>query len=51
LVYLLEVKRQLETWPEKSQRDVRWFSLEDAADLVEEPGLTAVIASLNAEKR
>jgi 8-oxo-dGTP pyrophosphatase MutT (NUDIX family) len=46
LVYLLEVKRQLETWPEKSQRDARWFSVEDAADLVEEPGLTAVIASL-----
>jgi 8-oxo-dGTP pyrophosphatase MutT (NUDIX family) len=51
LVYLLEVTRQLETWREKGQREARWFSLEDAADLVEEPGLTAVLAALNAEKR
>ena len=51
LVYLLEVKRQLETWPEKTQRESRWFSIEDAADLVEEPGLTAVIASLASENR
>jgi 8-oxo-dGTP pyrophosphatase MutT (NUDIX family) len=50
-VYLLEVKRQLETWPEKAQREARWFSVEDAADLVEEPGLTTVIASLRDRTR
>jgi 8-oxo-dGTP pyrophosphatase MutT (NUDIX family) len=49
LVYLLEVKRQLETWREKNQREARWFSVADAAELVEEPGLTTIIASLNAE--
>jgi 8-oxo-dGTP pyrophosphatase MutT (NUDIX family) len=51
LVYLLEVTRQLETWREKGQREARWFSVEDAADLVEEPGLTAVIAALDAQGR
>jgi 8-oxo-dGTP pyrophosphatase MutT (NUDIX family) len=51
LVYLLEVKRQLETWREKGQREARWFSIEDAADLVEEPGLTAVVASLSDRRR
>jgi 8-oxo-dGTP pyrophosphatase MutT (NUDIX family) len=46
LVYLLDVRRQLDTWPERGQREARWFSVEDAADLVDEPGLTAIIASL-----
>ena len=46
LVYLLDVRRQLDTWPEWGQREARWFSVEDAADLVDEPGLTAIIASL-----
>jgi 8-oxo-dGTP pyrophosphatase MutT (NUDIX family) len=45
-VYPLEVERQLETWREKGQREARWFSPEDAADLVEEPGLRALIATL-----
>jgi 8-oxo-dGTP pyrophosphatase MutT (NUDIX family) len=49
LVYLLEVKRQLSNWPEKGQRDARWFAVEDAADLVEEPGLITVIKSLQPE--
>jgi 8-oxo-dGTP pyrophosphatase MutT (NUDIX family) len=51
LVYLLDVKRQRETWREKGQREARWFSVEDAAELVEEPGLTAVIASLGDDRR
>jgi 8-oxo-dGTP pyrophosphatase MutT (NUDIX family) len=47
-VYPLEVERQLETWREKGQREAHWFSPEDAADLVEEPGLRALIATLRA---
>jgi 8-oxo-dGTP pyrophosphatase MutT (NUDIX family) len=46
VVYIFDVRRQLPTWREKSQREARWFSVEDAADLVEEPGLAALIASL-----
>jgi 8-oxo-dGTP pyrophosphatase MutT (NUDIX family) len=51
MVYLLEVTHQRETWLEKGEREVRWFSVEDAAALVEEAGLTEVIASLGAQKR
>ena len=42
-VYLLDFARQLGTWREKGQREAKWFALEEAADLVEEPGLTAIL--------
>src|SRR5580692_251543 len=41
-VYLLVVKKQLETWREKDQREARWFTLDEAADMVQEPGLVAL---------
>lgn len=42
-VYLLEVQRQLKAWREKGQRRGLWFLPEDAADLVDEPGLAELI--------
>jgi len=42
-VYLLMVKRQLTTWREKDQREACWFTLEAAADLVQEPELVALL--------
>jgi 8-oxo-dGTP pyrophosphatase MutT (NUDIX family) len=45
-VFLLEVKAQLETWPEKGQRRLQWFPIDVAAQLVEEPGLSAVLSKL-----
>jgi 8-oxo-dGTP pyrophosphatase MutT (NUDIX family) len=42
-VYLFRVERQLETWPEKSQRETKWFDAYEAADLVDESGLVAII--------
>ena len=42
-VYVLVVKKQLETWREKDQREARWFTLDEAADLVQEPGLVALL--------
>ena len=42
-VYLLKVESQKKQWREKDQRQCRWFSLEDAADRVDEPGLTKLI--------
>src|ERR1700745_921113 len=33
-VFLLEVKRQRTDWPEKEEREVRWFSLSEAAKAV-----------------
>jgi 8-oxo-dGTP pyrophosphatase MutT (NUDIX family) len=42
-VFLLEVKRQQRTWPEKSKRQVQWFSSADAAAAVQEPALSEII--------
>jgi 8-oxo-dGTP pyrophosphatase MutT (NUDIX family) len=44
-VYLLTFAKQLKTWREIGQRDTKWFSPDEAADLVEEPGLVALIRS------
>ena len=45
-VYLLVVRKQLETWREKGQREARWFTLDEAADMVQEPGLVALFRTL-----
>jgi len=45
-VFVLEVERQLESWPEQGQRRTRWFLLQDAADAVDEPDLRAMIRDL-----
>ena len=45
-VYVLVVKKQLETWREKDQREARWFTLDEAADLVQEPGLVALLRNV-----
>ena len=45
-VFLLEVERQLATWKERDQRQIEWFEIEDAADLVDEPGMSAIIREL-----
>jgi 8-oxo-dGTP pyrophosphatase MutT (NUDIX family) len=44
-VYALQVARELETWPEKDQREKLWTTPLDAADLVDEPDLKALIAA------
>jgi 8-oxo-dGTP pyrophosphatase MutT (NUDIX family) len=43
LVFLFRVECQLEDWPEKSQRETRWFEPREAATLVDESGLGEVI--------
>ena len=45
LVYPMRVTRQLADWPEKAQRDSRWFSLADAAASVAERSLRQLILS------
>jgi 8-oxo-dGTP pyrophosphatase MutT (NUDIX family) len=42
-VYLLKVSRQLESWQEKQSRQMAWLSPTDAALLVDEPQLVALI--------
>jgi 8-oxo-dGTP pyrophosphatase MutT (NUDIX family) len=44
-VFALRVRRQEKAWPERQQREVRWFVPADAVEAVEEDGLKALIAS------
>jgi 8-oxo-dGTP pyrophosphatase MutT (NUDIX family) len=46
-VYVLHYEKRLAVYKEKGQREARWFPLEDAADQVEEPGLTALLRDLD----
>jgi 8-oxo-dGTP pyrophosphatase MutT (NUDIX family) len=47
-VYLLEVERELDDWPEKGQRERRWMSPAQAALLVGESGLIEMLLRLGA---
>ena len=42
-VHALEVQEQLDDWPERSQRETRWFLRHEAAELVDEPELRDII--------
>jgi 8-oxo-dGTP pyrophosphatase MutT (NUDIX family) len=45
-VFALAVTGRLESWPEQSERVARWFSLDDAANAVDEPELGDLIRTL-----
>jgi 8-oxo-dGTP pyrophosphatase MutT (NUDIX family) len=47
-LYPLEVVVLREDWPEKGQRDRRWFSPAEAAEAVQEPDLAALILKFGA---
>jgi 8-oxo-dGTP pyrophosphatase MutT (NUDIX family) len=42
-VFALQIERQLDEWPEKAQRETKWFDARDAASLVDEAGLGEII--------
>jgi len=42
-VFPMEFAEQMQDWPEKGQRECRWFSVAEAADAVDEPDLRALI--------
>ncbi|NGM35615.1 NUDIX hydrolase [Methylobacterium sp. DB0501] len=48
-VFRLDVRKQLKTWPEQSEREGRWFSVPEAAEAVTEAGLAALIRAAGAE--
>jgi 8-oxo-dGTP pyrophosphatase MutT (NUDIX family) len=48
-VYVLDFAKQLKTWREIGQREAKWFGLDEAAELVEEPGLVALLQKLAAK--
>jgi 8-oxo-dGTP pyrophosphatase MutT (NUDIX family) len=47
-VYPIDVKEELESWPEQHERQRAWFSVADAAAAVDEPDLSALIQGLAA---
>lgn len=46
-VYPLKVLEMRDDWPEAHERERRWFSPENAADLVREPGLADLLRSFH----
>ncbi|MEA2730710.1 MAG: hypothetical protein QOF70_5185 [Acetobacteraceae bacterium] len=42
-VFLFRVDRQLDDWPEKNQRETKWFDANEAASIVDEGGLADII--------
>jgi hypothetical protein len=42
------VERLMEDWPEKSQRERRWFTLSEAAMAVDDGGLVTLMLQLAA---
>lgn len=49
-VHPLLVSRQARRWPERGERQLRWFTPEAAAKAVDEPELSVIILSLNGRK-
>ncbi len=45
-VFLLAVRKELKRWPEKDQRQRAWFGLDSAAENIQEPELSSIIAAL-----
>jgi 8-oxo-dGTP pyrophosphatase MutT (NUDIX family) len=47
-VFALQVEEQLTVWPEQDQRQTDWFTLEEAAEAVQEMELRTIIRNLRA---
>ena len=45
-VYPLKVSAQKHTWPEKEERALQWFDIDEAAEAVDEPELADLIRKL-----
>ena len=50
-VYPMEVAHRHDDWPERGQREAIWVTPEEAAALVEEKGLAAILLDLVARRR
>lgn len=47
-LFSLRVRGTLTNWPERGQRQRRWVSLEEAADMVDDAGLAEIIRAIQA---
>lgn len=50
-VFPMQVKEQRKNWPERAERDRRWVSVEEAAALVAEPLLSALISDFKGKPK
>jgi 8-oxo-dGTP pyrophosphatase MutT (NUDIX family) len=50
VVFGLKVKRQLKTWPEAKERELRWLAPADAEALTDEEGVRPLILALANQK-
>ena len=48
-VYPLQVSEERKSWPEQTQRERRWYAAEEAADLVQECDLQALLRSFRGQ--
>ena len=48
-VYRMDVERVVDDWPEQGQRERAWYPLDEAAMLVGEGGLVALLLKINAQ--
>lgn len=46
-VFLMQVERQLDTWPERRDRRTAWFELQTATKLVDIDGLATIMQRLS----
>jgi 8-oxo-dGTP pyrophosphatase MutT (NUDIX family) len=46
-VFSFRVEHQLDDWPEKAERETKWFDADEAAALVEDGGLADIIDSFS----
>ena len=49
-VFPMQVEKQRKSWPERDQRITRWFPADEAASLVREPELSALILDFHPTK-
>ena len=49
-VFPMRVAELLDDWPERTQRQRRWFTLTEAAEAVEEPDLAQLLRALDGGK-
>jgi 8-oxo-dGTP pyrophosphatase MutT (NUDIX family) len=45
-VFLMQVEKEQKRWPERDERERRWFDPQTASELVDEPELSDLIAAL-----
>jgi 8-oxo-dGTP pyrophosphatase MutT (NUDIX family) len=50
-VFPMRVAELLDDWPERAERQRRWFTLSEAADAVEEPDLAQLLRGLDGTVR